>query len=376
MAGIDERVLARRQKDIDNFVTRYQEELDQLAGKYAREMAPTWERISKYITRRVKRLYQEAGAMQDPAKLRNLQRKSERLEKLYADIARDLKSVDYKLQPYFTANLGHEIEHSYYFHLFRLEQAAKVSVYAPLLTPTHILGVLANPWVGDAATYSDRLRANTRYLALKMRDTVSEAVTNGWGWNEAAHRLREVTDEGYFNAVRLMRTELNRASSYGASYAYMQNADILEGKRWNATLDSRTAPKDAANDGKIYDLDYDTPANPGVPGQRIPNHPNCRCRWSPKLSALGISKKERITRDRTDRPDHFGNRAYTKARTYREWSEKRGLPSLDKRLEIDDPKRYLRPGETLADLNKKVKRWSYRGKTITIPKPYWEKIKT
>lgn len=374
--NISDRVLKRRQKDLDGFITKYQENLDNVAGEYAKEMAPLWERIGKTTRKRVKKLYEEVGAIKDPAKLRNLKRNTERLEKLANDIARDLKRADYKLQPYFTANLGHEIEKSYYFHAFGIEQAAKVSAQTPLLTPSHVLGVLANPWLDDAATYSDRLRSNTRYLAKKMRDTVSEAVTYGWGWNEAAHRISDVANEGYFNSVRLMRTELNRASAYGASYSYMQNADILDGKRWNATLDSRTAPKDARNDGRIYDLDYDTPANPGVAGQRIPNHPNCRCRWSPVLSATGVSKKKRITRDRTDRPDHFGNRDYTKARTYEEWAKKRDLPSLDKRLELDDPKRYLRPGESLSDLNKKVKRWSYSGKKITVPKPYWEKAKT
>lgn len=365
-------LISRRQKDLTDFVVRYQDQLDRSVADHAKDLAPIWNRIYRNARKKARVLYKQSGALNDPAKIRTLTRNAERLEMLANNITADLRRANVQLQPYYSASIGYELEKSYYFHLFGMEQAARVSVQTPVLTMERILGLLANPWLDDGANYSDRLRANTAFLAEKMKDTIKSMVTEGWGWNEAARRLEHVADEGYFNAVRLIRTEANRAAALGASYSYMENADVLDGKRWNATLDARTAPKDADNDGQLYDLDYDTPANRGIPGQRIPNHPNCRCKWSPVLSALGVSRKERIARGKGDASDQFGERIYTKARNYREYAKKRGLPDLDKRLGVDDPTKYLRPGETIEDINQKVTRWSYKGHEIIIPKPSWE----
>jgi len=374
MADISDRVLKRRQKDLSDFVEKYQDQLDKSAGQYAKEMVPIWKRLKDRAKSKTKSIYKQVGALDDPKKITNLMRQGDRMDALANSLAADIKRVENKLQPYYSANIGYEFEKSYYSHLFGMEQAAKISVNTPMLSMERILGVLANPWLDDGGNYSDRLRANTALLASKMKDTINDMVVEGWGWNEAARRLGQITDEGYFNAVRLIRTEANRAAALGASYSYMENADVLDGKRWNATLDARTAPKDAKNDGKLYDLDYDTPENAGIAGQRIPNHPNCRCKWSPVLSALGVSEKERIARGNGDGPDQFGERTYTKARTYEEYAKERGLPSLDKRLEVDNPKSYLRPGETIADLNKKVGRYTVNGKSIVISKNAFNKL--
>jgi len=375
MAGIDDRALARRQKDLEKFTEYYQERLERITGQHVKNLAPAWQRMTKQLTDQIKKLYEEAGAINDPKKIQALKNKAKRLEALASQITQDLKTTSEKLQPYYTGALSAAVEDSYYFHAWGLEQAAQVGVNVPLLTKAQVLGVISNPWLPDGANYSSRIRANAAYIAAKARETVAKAVANGWSINEAARAMRDVTGEGYFRNVTIMRTELNRAASLGSSYLFMENADILDGKRWNATLDSRTAAKDAANDGKIYDLDYDTPERPGVPGQRIPNHPNCRCKWTPVLSALGVSKKERIAR-RGDGPDSWGKNYYTKARTYREYARERGLPDLDERLANDNLKQYLRPGETLADLDKKVVRWKHKGGTVSVPRTLWEEAKT
>lgn len=357
---IDARVLARRQKDLDGFNEKYQEIIDQRAVKYAAEVAPTWKRIGRNVTDEIKAIYHE---LQDAngvpitekpisaEKLRNMERNMQRLASLQAQLVKQMgtKEQAEKLKK----NLAYSVAHAYYFEAFGMEQAARVSINVPILTHNQVMGIIANPWLPDGNTYSDRIRANTAYLAQKMKGAVEEAVGNGWGINRTARRIQEIAGEGYHNAVRLARTEINRAAAQGANHAYMQNSDILDGKRWNATLDKRTAPKDAANDGKIYELDYDTPESPGIAGERIPNHPNCRCKYSPVLSALGVSTRERIARGAGDTATgNFGERTYTKARTYREYAKERGLPDLDDRLRNDNPRRYLRRGETLADFVK------------------------
>lgn len=370
---MNNRILARRQKDLNGYNDRIQLELEKTLGPHMQDLAPAWQRMTVRLEKKVEALYKQAGAIENPVKIQALQNEAQRLSMLQASLAGDLKRMEANLQPYYTGMLKHQFEKSYYLNAFGLEQAGRVSVQVPLLTQSQVLGVIANPWLKDGANYATRLGRNTAYLAEKMRGVVAEAVSEGWGISKAAQRIREVAGEGLYNATRLARTELNRAANLGASYTAMQNADILDGKRWNATLDARTAPKDADNDGEIYDLDYDTPENEGVPGERIPNHPNCRCKWTPVLSALGVSTRERIARGEGDSTTAYGERTYTKARTYREYAEKRGLPNLDDRLARDNLKGYLRPGETLADLNKNVVRWTPPvGPEIVVPKPVWE----
>lgn len=345
-------VFARMQKDLEGYVDRYNEILEKRALQYAKEIKPIWVRTGKRILREVQLLLAEEIDAQgvpigkrpiDPAKLRNMQRAIEHLTQLMVQVIGFLGGAEQaeKLRN----NIAFAYTESYYFHAWGMEQATRLTVSIPLLSYNHVMGVIANPWLPDGNTYSERLRASTVYLAGKMRQAVEEAVTQGWDWNRTARRIQDIAGEGYYNAVRLARTELNRAASQASNHLFLQNADILNGKRWNATLDSRTAPKDAANHGKQYPIEYDTPEMAGRAGERIPNHPNCRCKYTPVLSALGVSQRERIARGSGDRPDNFGERIYTQAATYSEYAKERGIPDLDERLRNDDPRRYLRNDE-------------------------------
>ena len=354
---MEERLLARMQKDLDGFIVKHQAIIDARAAKYAKEIQPFWDDVTIRIENEIRAIYsqmQDANGvpiMKKPiekSKFRNMQRQMERLQTLQDFLVERMGAPeqDGKMK----RNLAYSFAEGYYYHGYAIEQAAQVAVTLPVLTQGVVMGVLANPWLPDGATYSDRLRANTVYLAGKMRDAVQEGVGKGWGINRLARRIKDIAGEGFYNSVRLARTEMTRASAQGATHTYMQNADIMDGKRWNAVLDARTAPKDAQNDGKLFALDYDTPENKGEPGRRIPNHPNCRCKWSPVLSALGISTRERIARGDGDTKSKYGERTYTKARDYETYAKKRGLPDLNDAVRNEDPRRYLRRGETLADV--------------------------
>ncbi|MED3571952.1 minor capsid protein [Cytobacillus praedii] len=338
---------------------QHQGMLDRRAAAYAQELLELWDRITESITKEIKAIYNEVQDAQgvpitkqpiDAAKFRNMQRQLERLDMLLQQLVELMKPEEQTKA--LSRNLAFTYAESYYFSAFSLEQASKVAVAVPVLTDTHVIGVLINPWLPDGNTYSDRLRANTAYLAEKMVKTLEEGMGAGWSVNRTAREIQNAAQEGYFNAVRLARTEMNRAAGQAANHSYMQNADILDSKRWNATLDARTAPKDAQNDGEVFPLAYDTPEMPGKPGKRIPNHPNCRCKWSPVLSALGISARERIARGTGDTKTNFGERIYTKARTYKEYAKERGLPDVDEAVRNDNPRSYLRRGENIKDIPK------------------------
>lgn len=337
---LDERVQARRQKDLDGFIEAYQDIVDKRTAKYADEIKDTWGRVDNYLGNATKDLYDKYavdgklpdGRLWEAERLGILQQHT-------AYISKELHGDASRLQK----NLVYQYTEAYYYSAFKTEQTAKVAIHTPVLSHSQVMGVVSNPWLPDGRNYSDRIRANTGLLAVGVKSSIEQAISEGLSVQETARLIQEKTGEGYNNAVRLARTELNRAAAQGQTQSFLENADILDGKRWNAVLDKHTAPKDAANDGKLYALDYDTEENPGKPGERIPNHPNCRCKWSPVLSALGVSTKERIARDKE------GKRTYVKARTYEEYAEEVGLPLLPDRLRNDNPKRYLRNGETVND---------------------------
>lgn len=373
----DAALIARRQKDLEGFIDYYHAQLDKIAGNRIADLRPAWERMKQRAVKRLEALYADAEIEYDEDKLKSLKFKAGREKQFVEQLTEDLRLLDAQQQPYFTEAIAGQISHSYYYTAYGLETSARVRATAPFLSQAAVLGVTANPWLPDKLTYSDRIRANTALVAKQTRAAVATAVEQGQSVNVAARALAEKIDESYYNATRLMRTELNRAASQGASMAYMQNADIMDGKRWNATLDKKTAPRDAANDGKIYDLDYDTPANPGAAGQRIPNHPHCRCSYVPVLSALGVSTKERIARGEGASKEKFGERTYTNARTYDEYAKERGFPTSEEMLKSDSMKRYLRNGETLDSVNTKVVRVKFdNGNTITIPRASWDEVKT
>ncbi|NIK67925.1 minor capsid protein [Paenibacillus sp. BK720] len=336
-------VLERMQRDMDGYVDKYQEILDKRAAQYAGSIEGTWQRIGRQLSQAIQDLYDQYAdkdGQLDDTRLRERQR-LQFLRQHVAKVIYQLRGQEDVLRN----NLAYTYAESAVWHSWALEQATQLSIITPALTYGHVMGVLANPWLPDGATYSERLRANTAFLAAKMRDSITEAVGQGWDVQRAARRIQEVAGEGYHNSVRLARTEMNRAASQASSHTFMQNADLLDGKRWRATLDARTAPKDARNDGQVYELDYDTPERPGRAGERIPNHPNCRCKYSPVVSGVSEKVRDRIARGDGDAKDEFGERIYTKAKDYREYAKERGLPNLDESLAKDNPKRYLRPGE-------------------------------
>lgn len=337
---LDERVQARRQRDMNGFTEKHQQLVDKRLAEYEEELKETWSSIGDGYDNKIRQLYEKQAVN---GKLPKGDQYDLERTLLLREQTRTLTGVHTELTDSMTKRLMGQYAESYYITAFGTEQASKVGLKVPILTESQVMGVVANPWLPDGVNYSARLRGNTAQFAMKMQGIVTTAVAEGLSVHDTARLIQEKTGESYNNAVRLARTELTRAAAQGKNQLFLENADVMDGKRWVATLDKSTAPKDAANDGKLYPLDYDTPENPGKPGERIPNHPNCRCDWAPVLSALGVNKGQRVAKEAT------GERTYTKARNYEDYAKEKGLPSLKERLDKDRGTGYLRKGETLED---------------------------
>jgi len=295
---------------MEDQVIKYRKTLQKRIETDARKLRKYYRNALTKVQADIDRLYREAGTGDgklDPQKVRAFSGKMTRLEALRKQIITAVKELEGKEYTLLSDRWAWEYQNAYYVHGFYLQAEAGIFVNTPLLTNQAVLAVAEIPWIG--ARFSDRIRKNTAFLAAKMEEVISQAVVGGWSVQQAAIEIKKRANEGWYNATRLARTELNRASAWGATELYRQNADILDGKRWLATLDRRTAVFDRSQDGRIFPID----------AGGIPAHPNCRCIWAPVVSGLGVSTRSRIYR--------LNNRRdYTPARTYKDWAESMGIP--------------------------------------------------
>jgi hypothetical protein len=50
MAGIDDRILSRRQRDLDRFTESMADSLDRQAGQFGQQLLPAWAPIFVYVS--------------------------------------------------------------------------------------------------------------------------------------------------------------------------------------------------------------------------------------------------------------------------------------------------------------------------------------
>ena len=89
-------------------------------------------------------------------------------------------------------------------------------------------------------------------------------------------------------AERVVRTAVNHISNSAREETFEQNADLLKGFQWVATLDTRTCLQCASLDGKMFPIGQRK-------GPRAPLHINCRCTLVPVTKSwrdLGIDLDE------------------------------------------------------------------------------------
>lgn len=119
------------------------------------------------------------------------------------------------------------------------------------------------------ANWSSRLWANQGAL----RDRISELLTNGIIQGRSvrvmAKDLQELLiDPSASNALRLLRTEMNRVQTETQMASFRDNG--YRQYMFISTEDSRTCSQCAHLNGEIFDVDDPEALKP-------PQHPNCRC---------------------------------------------------------------------------------------------------
>lgn len=86
-------------------------------------------------------------------------------------------------------------------------------------------------------------------------DTLQTGVALGYGPRKIASELDGSLNQSHWKNLLLARTETMRAHHEAQRMQMLQNADLLEGWRWSAAVDSRTCPICWANHGKVFPIE-------------------------------------------------------------------------------------------------------------------------
>lgn len=170
-----------------------------------------------------------------------------------------------------------------------------------------------------------RLGEDIAVLKKKILAQVSRGIATGMTFQQVAQQLAATSNTGYFNAIRIARTEGHRIqvqAGMDACYkAKDMGADVV--KQWDSTLDDRTRESHVAVDGEIRELDKPFSNGlmfPGDPDGAAAEVINCRCallqraRWALDEDELETLKEraEFFGFDKTEQFEDF-KKKYLKA---------------------------------------------------------------
>ena len=135
---------------------------------------------------------------------------------------------------------------------------------------------------------AERIRDINRTTRERVRSVLVDGIDSGASIDDIAESIGEVFDvaEGS-RAIAIARTEVARASNFGALEGYRQTE--VEKKEWLSTQDGVVRPTHVDADGQIVGIDEDFtvgglscdfPGNTGDPAEDV----NCRCGVLPVLN--------------------------------------------------------------------------------------------
>lgn len=129
--------------------------------------------------------------------------------------------------------------------------------------------IISHKWVGG--TFSSRIWDNKRKLIKNLRKTLNISMSSGEGIPQITSRLQKTMNSGYYDTVRLARTEVIRVRNKAKINVYKDNE--IDKVEWDSSPEQdRTCDICASRNGERYEINK-------VP--HMPAHPNCRCTWIP-----------------------------------------------------------------------------------------------
>lgn len=121
-------------------------------------------------------------------------------------------------------------------------------------------------------------------MAQEAGDILLRGLAEGVGPRRVAAELRRAFGQPLSDALRIARTETNRAFRAGTMGSWRLNPHIVRGWVWHAALDTRTCMSCVAMHGTEHGMDED-----------LDDHPNGRCAAIPitvSMAELGLDVPE------------------------------------------------------------------------------------
>lgn len=199
------------------------------------------------------------------------------------------------------------INETYYRNIFDIQQNLGYAFSFSNINNKTIDLLLNENWI-DKANFSQRIWNNSEFLGKYLRSNLTAAAMSGKSINKIAQELSDYMNVGIYNAVRLVRTEVNHFANEAEMFVY-EELDI-EKYRFIATLDNRTCEHCSKLDNKVFNV------KDRKPGKNYPPlHANDRCTTVAVSDDEVTDGLQRRARDENGKPI-----LVSKNTTYKNWA--------------------------------------------------------
>ena len=176
-----------------------------------------------------------------------------------------------------------------------------------LASDTLIQGAKSKDWWNQQDGDLQNSFAQQMRMGYARGESIDELAARVRG-TEAASFKNGIMAESKRNADALVRTSIQTVSNEAKVATYNENADLLDGIEWIATLDTRTTPICRALDGKVWSLPDYKPVGHNFPYPGATAHWNCRSTQLPKLKSWSdLAGKKIITPEDGSDPTTLNN---------------------------------------------------------------------
>ena len=303
-------------KDIQNEITKIFNKYKQ-DGKLTREEA-----IKLLNTKETKQFYDDLLKQINTIKDTDIKRKLlakynapaygyriSRYEALQKRIDIEIKKVAEVEKELTTERYIDTINETYYRNIFDIQQNLGYAFSFSNIDNKTIDLLLNENWI-DKANFSQRIWNNSEFLGNYLRTNLTASAMSGKSINKIAQELADYMNVGIYNAVRLVRTEVNHFANEAEMLAYEEVE--IEKYRFIATLDNRTCEHCAELDNKVFKV------KERKPGKNCPPiHSNDRCTTVAEFDDHVADKLQRRARDENGKTILVSQNM-----TYQQWYDK------------------------------------------------------
>ena len=191
----------------------------------------------------------------------------ERLERLQQRIVTEcnrLYGTELKLTNGMLANTA---KNAYLHTMFDIQSGLGLGFSFSQFSTSRINAILQNVWSGKH--FSKRIWSSTDALAQDIRQDLLSGFMTGKSGRKIAAGIAERYSTSFYNADRLVRTEMNFVANQAELESYKECG--IEKYEYLATLDDRTSAICQELDGQVFAVS-DAQAGTNLP----PMHPHCR----------------------------------------------------------------------------------------------------